>query len=210
LCLHLKRNYDSIAWFYDRLSRLVYGEALVRAQQYLIKAIPAGASILIVGGGTGWILEEITKIHSSGLRITYIDASAKMIVLARKRNAGANKVTFIASSIESVELEDTYDVVLTPFLFDNFSEDGMRKIFSHIHKSLADNGGWLFCDFQNTAVLWQKTMLKVMYFFFRVSCGITASRLPDTEKCFADHLYKIKEQQLFLKGFVVSRVYEKV
>jgi hypothetical protein len=49
-------NYNNSAWFYDRLSRMVYGRALINAQVYLLQYVPAGASVLIAGGGTGWIL----------------------------------------------------------------------------------------------------------------------------------------------------------
>ncbi len=205
----LKRNYDSIAWFYDRLSRLVYGQTLVKAQQFLVKDIPTDSRVLIVGGGTGWVLEEIAKIHSTGLTITYIDASPKMIAIARKRNLGDNSITFIAATIEAIDTTEVYDVVLTPFLFDNFTESGMRKVFVQLDKNLAPQGRWLFCDFQKTDIFWQKLLLKVMYFFFSVSCGIEASALPGTEICFSEHEYKIRTQKMFLDGFVASTIFEK-
>ncbi len=207
--ISVKRNYDSIAWFYDRLSRLVYGQALVKAQQYLLAAIPANSRVLIVGGGTGWVLEEIAKIHAAGLSITYVDSSPKMIALARERNACGNKVTFIAAAIEAIEPPDVYDVVLTPFLFDNFTDAGMRKVFAYLNNSLEPRGIWLFCDFRKTDVFWQRAMLKVMYLFFRMSCGIEAKELPKTEECFAECGYKVKKHETFVKGFVVSTVYEK-
>ena len=87
----LERNYDSIALIYDRLARLVYGRSLVNAQLYLLDAIPAEAHVLIVGGGTGWVLEEITKRHPSGLSIDYIDAASKMVALAKKGMLGVIK-----------------------------------------------------------------------------------------------------------------------
>ena len=122
-------NYDNSAWFYDRLSGLIYGKAIIRSQVYLLKYIPAGANILIVGGGTGWILEEITKIHPSGLKIIYVEISAKMMALSRKRNIGNNEVSYINESIENVPGPVNYNVVVTPFLFDNFTEQTLDKVF---------------------------------------------------------------------------------
>ena len=187
----------------------MYGRALVRAQQFLVKEIPANSRILIVGGGTGWVLEEIAKIHADGLSIAYVDSSPKMISLARARNAAANIVTFIAAPIEGAARGEIYDVVLTPFLFDNFTEGTMQKAFADLNDRLAPRGTWLFCDFRKTRVFWQRIMLKVMYLFFRISCGIEASELPETEACFSTHRYKIKSQETFVNGFVVSTVYEK-
>ena len=84
-CKMIKRSYDIIADVYDRLAGIFIGKALRNAQIYLAQYIPAGAKILIAGGGTGWILEEITRLHDSGLQIDYLDISAGMIAKAKER-----------------------------------------------------------------------------------------------------------------------------
>ena len=205
----MKRSYDTIAFVYDRIARLVFGNTLLRAQQYLVTAIVPGSRILIVGGGTGWILEEISKIHPSGLSITYIDASARMVAIAQKRHAGANKVRFIPLPIEQVVIEGTYDIAFTPFFFDNFTEGNMQKIFASIDDSLRVNGLWLYCDFCNTDKYWQKKILSIMYFFFRASCGIEADRLPYVAASFIKHDYLVKGKTQFMNGFVESIIYIK-
>jgi ubiquinone/menaquinone biosynthesis C-methylase UbiE len=204
----MKGNYDHIAWFYDTLARLVYGKAILRAQQYLIGHIPAGANILIAGGGTGWILEEIARLYSSGLTITYVDLSSKMIAQARRRNAGNNKVTFITAPAEKAP-PGKYDVVMTPFLFDNFSDSTLQSTFSAIDRLLVKDGVWLYCDFQDAGKWWQKALLKIMYAFFRVSCGIETAHLPDAKGCFSEHHYKIKEKKTFFNEFIIARVYQR-
>src|SRR5665213_550548 len=103
-CINMASNYDNSAWFYDRLSRVIYGRALIRSQVYLLPCIPAGATILIAGGGTGWILEEIANIYPSGLKIVYAEISAKMMAFSRKRNAGNNEVIFINLPVENIQL----------------------------------------------------------------------------------------------------------
>src|ERR1700748_1727174 len=132
-------NYNNAAWFYDRLSRMVYGRALINAQVYLLQYVPANSNILIVGGGTGWILDELTKLQPSGLRITYVEVAEKMLALSKKRGIGANEVIFINEAIEKVKLPSNFDVVITPFLFDNFTEQTLTKVFSHIHSLLKPN-----------------------------------------------------------------------
>ncbi len=77
-------NYNKIAKYYDLISRLVYGKAIIKAQVSLLKFIPANSSVLIIGGGTGWVLEELAKIHQEGLTIIYVENSSKMIALAQK------------------------------------------------------------------------------------------------------------------------------
>jgi len=202
-------NYDNSVWFYDRLSRLVYGKALVRAQVYLLKHIPANSNILIAGGGTGWILEETAKVHPSGLTITYAEISSNMMALSKKRNIGGNKVTFINEPVENIDADTGYDLVFTPFLFDNFTEQTLHQVFAHLHSRLKPNGIWLNTDFRPTGKWWHTILLKSMIIFFRLICGIEAKRLPDIEKQFEQHQYKVIDQRSFFGEFILSTAYRK-
>jgi ubiquinone/menaquinone biosynthesis C-methylase UbiE len=201
-------NYNNSAWFYDALCRLVYGGAMVRAQVYLLQFIPPGSKILIVGGGTGWLLEELATIQDSGLEITYVEVAAKMMAKSQKRKTGANRVVFVTDAIENLDFPNEFDVVITPFLFDNFSEQTLGNVFRHIKGMLKIDGLWLNCDFQLTGKWWQAIMLKSMFLFFRLICRIEASKLPDINRQFSKHGFKAIEQQTFFGGFMASGVYK--
>jgi ubiquinone/menaquinone biosynthesis C-methylase UbiE len=202
-------NFNNSAWFYDQLARLVYGKALVKAQVYLIQQIAENSKVLIVGGGTGWILEELTKLHPAALAVTYVDISAKMMVLSKKRNIGDNKVVFVNDAIEHTDLVPGFDFVLTPFLLDNFTEDNLSTIFTSIDKLLKKDGCWLNASFQLTGKWWQKLLLKSMFIFFRVICRVEASKLPDIGRRFADNGYGLVEEKGFFGDFMGSKVYRK-
>jgi len=202
-------NYNNSAWFYDRLSRIVYGKTLVNAQVYLLKHVPANSRVLIAGGGTGWILEELSNIHPTGLSITYVEIAEHMMALSQKRNIASNKVTFINDAIENVILPVDFDVVITPFLFDNFTEQTLVKVFDHIQPLLKKDGLWLNTDFQLTGKWWQQVLLKTMFLFFKVICGIEASRLPAIGKRFAEAGYKVVDRKTFFGDFIVSEGYTK-
>jgi ubiquinone/menaquinone biosynthesis C-methylase UbiE len=205
----MSANYNNSAWFYDRLSRLVYGKALVEAQVFLLQFIPQHSRILIAGGGTGWILDEITKLHPSGLAITYIEVAPKMMELSQKRSTGDNEVVFITEPVENVSLKTGFDAVITPFLFDNFKEETLQKVFGHLHSAIKPGGLWLNADFQLSGKWWQHVLLNSMFLFFRVICNIEASRLPEIEKQFGEHNYEAIEQKTFFGGFIVSSLYTK-
>ncbi|RFZ90200.1 class I SAM-dependent methyltransferase [Mucilaginibacter conchicola] len=204
-----KGNYDNAASFYDKLSRLVFGNNLVKAQVYLLKHIPANAKVLIVGGGTGWILDEISRIHLSGLDITYVEVSANMMALSQKRNIGGNVVHFTNLPIQEVDLADDFDIVITPFLLDNFTDENLPLVFNPIHNALRSGGLWLYTDFQLTGKLWQGIMLKSMLLFFKLLCGVESWRLPDAKGMFARHGYSAEDEKSFFGEFVVSGVYLK-
>jgi ubiquinone/menaquinone biosynthesis C-methylase UbiE len=202
-------NYNNSAWFYDSLSRLVYGRALINAQQYLIQYIKPDSNILIAGGGTGWILDEITKLHPSGLHITYVEVAANMIALSQKRDTGGNEVVYINNAIENVPLAPNFDAVITPFLFDNFTEQTLKTVFDHIHHLLKPGGLWLNADFQLTGKWWQQFLLKSMFLFFRIVCGIEASKLPAIEIHFTQNGYKPINQKTFFNEFILAKIYGK-
>ncbi len=202
-------NYNPVARYYDKLSRLVFGNNLLEAQSYFLDRIPPGSKVLIVGGGTGQILEEITRLQPSGLHITYIDSSTKMTDIARCKNITNNKVIFITAPVETTNFEYTFDVIITPFLFDNFKPDSAAKIFSAIDRYLAKDGLWLYTDFRNTKALRQKLLLKIMYAFFRLFCGIEATQLPDIKNCFENSGYAVVMGNTFMKGFIASTVYKR-
>lgn len=205
-------NYNTVAWFYDALSSLVFGSSIKKAQIDLLPLIPANSKLLIVGGGTGWILEEITKLHPSGLKITYVDSSSKMIERSKQRNYADNKVQFMEASIEQYLLPDTghlYDVIITPFIADCFSQEAWQQVFTKLDASLQPNGLWFYTDFQlnDKSPLWQKLLLKLLYLFFRITCRIPAKQLPDVDGCFSS--YKPLSKRMYFAGFIVSQAFSK-
>lgn len=208
----MPNNYDAAAWFYDALAQLVFGKALVKAQRFLIQYIKPKTNILIVGGGTGWILEEIARVQTSTLKITYVEISGRMIDLSKKRHYLQNELTFIHTAIEDCKLVQQYDVILTPFLFDNFNEKHIQVVFSRLHQSLKPNGLWLMADFQvqdNYKSLWQKAFLQMMYLFFGLLCGVETKKLVKIKPYFINKNYAALKEKLFYGGFIISKVYQK-
>ncbi|MCX2573233.1 class I SAM-dependent methyltransferase [Pedobacter sandarakinus] len=207
----MNNNYDKIANSYDFLSRMVFGRAQVNAQIHQLKYLPTRGNILIVGGGTGWILEEIAKIHPSGLNITYVEVSAKMILLSMKRNTHDNEVTFYRDSIENFESNCRFDAILTPFLFDNFSTQTAEMVFKKLNLLLINQGVWLMVDFtlKHGSIWWKQVFLKLMYQFFRILSNVETKTLVDTEVYFDHCKYKIIAVSFYFGRFIKAIVYLK-
>ncbi|KAA0991533.1 class I SAM-dependent methyltransferase [Dyadobacter aurulentus] len=208
----MKNNYDRVAWFYDFLGGIVFQGALMRSQRSLVSFIQAPARVLIVGGGTGRILEEITKIHASGLTIIYIEISEKMLEKAQERNYGLNQVSFLLMPVDYFHTEEEFDVILTPFLFDNFSQERAENIFRILDKVLISKGMWLFADFRiedNKATNWRKWLLKAMYAFFNIFLQIEAKNLPNTASLFKNAGYRKIFQEFHFNRFIHSLVFKK-
>ena len=208
----MTNNYNHIAGFYDILSHTVYGKAIVNAQKDLIQYIKPGSSILIAGGGTGWILEELTKMYSEGLQIEYVEISEKMIGLSKKKNTGHNKVNFVCQPIEEYIPDKKFDYIFTAFFFDNFKKEKISVLFAKLNAVLQYNGYWLYADFmykKTQGKLWQKLLLKIMYIFFRVTCKIETTTLTDMQPFFHKYGYTPVFSSTHYAGFIYAGVYEK-
>ena len=208
----MKNNYDSIAYNYDWLSKLVFGKALILSQTCLLKHIPAGSKVLIAGGGTGWILNESAKIHESGLTITYVEISEKMIVLAKRQDAKSNKVIFVNKAIEDYISNEKYDIIFTAFLFDNFRFEKIETVFRVLKNLLERDGKWLFADFSldEKSKPWQKLLLKAMLFFFRIICNIEARKLIAVDEIFEKNGFEKSVTYSHYRGFIKSSVYDRI
>lgn len=205
-------NYDAIAGNYDMLSRMVFFKSQVKAQIAQIKFIPSRSNILIVGGGTGWILEEISKVCGEGLKITYVEISEKMIRLASKRSARGNILEFVNLPIEDFIDDCRYDVVITAFLFDNFKEERIQQVFSKLNHMLKPSGLWLFSDFdnpENGGSKWQEWLLSTMYYFFGKIAHVEATTLIPMQPYFIAKNYKSLDIQTYYQGFIKAIVYKK-
>jgi ubiquinone/menaquinone biosynthesis C-methylase UbiE len=205
-------NYDRTAIFYDFLSRMVFSRAQLNAQIDQLQFIPAGSKILIAGGGTGWILEELAKSQNRGLDITYVEISGKMLAKSKTRNIGANKVTFVQSSMESFVTTEEFNVVQTAFLFDNFSKSRIRQVFLKLDQLLKPGGLWLLSDFNynpNKSPIWQRLLLKTMYLFFRILSNVEAKNLSDVMPCFEAGKYQLITQEQYYRNFIQSKIFQK-
>lgn len=203
-------NYDLIAPCYDFLSRMIFLNAQVNAQRQQLSFIKNHQKVLIVGGGTGWILEEIAKSHQN-LEITFVEISANMIHLAKQKKCDQNSVTFVHLPIENFSDQDFYDVIITAFLFDNFARNRAELIFEKLNHKLKEKGMWLFSDFSNhhTRSRWQSILLKTMYFFFKKVAHVEAEELVIMHSYFIKNNYKVIQSKQYYRNFIDAFVYKK-
>lgn len=203
-------DYDLISRIYDPLSRIVFGRTLMRAQEALLPAVKIGSRILIVGGGTGEILEHLGALHIRGLGIHYLESSARMIAMAKKRDYAVHVVGFIHRSIEEYDTTLQFDVIITPFLFDNFTQPQAEANFHKLSSLLKLDGIWLYTDYHinNDSTWWQKLLLRTMYLFFRVVSGVETHSMPAVAPLFSRE-YQVVEQHSFWRGFITSIIYRR-
>uniref|UniRef100_UPI00404763B9 class I SAM-dependent methyltransferase n=1 Tax=Roseivirga sp. TaxID=1964215 RepID=UPI00404763B9 len=203
----MKNNFNLIAPVYDALAKLVFGNKLKGAQCYFLHMIPQDAHVLILGGGSGWLLDEIFKTGFRG-KITYVEASAKMIRMTEKRLQHHWNVTLICGN-ERAMPQGFYDVIITNFFLDVFSVERLNKIMTQLSQILSPEGLWLCTDFRHTSRLRHQLIIWFMLHFFRLTTQLEASQLLDFTFHFKTlPLHRI-EYSTFSNELIFSSVYRK-
>lgn len=191
-------TFDRVAPYYDRLARFVFGRALEQAQVALTGQLPTGGRWLLLGGGTGWLLEQILH-RCSPTEVLYIEASQPMLSQAEQRLRGhphRSIVQFCHGTEASLHSDDRFDVILTPFVLDLFSEEWLdTHLIPRLLDTLRPTGYWLITDFVPTHVWWHRLLAKAMLSFFRLTAGVRISRLPDWPRLMRDRLALVADTQ---------------
>src|SRR5690349_4539104 len=147
-------GFDKIASIYDGLARLVFGNAIRQAQNYFLNDVPSGAKILVLGGGSGWLLSQLLTSKPQ-CDIWYIEASEKMLELSKVKAKQSSRVHFIHGTEDSVPRSIQFDVVITNFYLDLFTETSLERVIDKIRNTMRSQAIWLVSDFINNNKWWQ-------------------------------------------------------
>lgn len=201
-------NFDRIAWIYDTLARLVLGNAIKKSQLHHLPQLKPNSYILILGGGTGWLLKEVIDLHPTS-RICYIEASEKMLRLSKEKVVQYHKIQFIHGTEENIPLDAKFDSIITNFYLDLFTHQSLDKVIPRIAMHTSPECKWIVTDFVNRGIWWQSLLLNAMYKFFRIVSNIQASTLPDWNAKLKLYDWHKKTGASFYRGFIESCVYAK-
>lgn len=110
-------------------------------------ALPAGARVLDVGCGSGWLSEYFARL---GYEVTGIDISEELIAMARERAARVPynvdhetvlRCRFITHDVETAPLPEKFEAVICYDSLHHFEDE--RAVFRHL-SAMLDAGGLLF------------------------------------------------------------------
>lgn len=201
-------NFDRVAPHYRRLETLAFGAQLQKARSAFVRQISAPRRALVVGEGDGRFLEVLRRAHPE-LQIECLDASARMLALARSRVGDAYS-QFLQADIREVAFPaDRYDLIVTHFFLDCFHEGALREVVEKLSAAAMPGAAWLIADFQLPPRGWwlqsARILIATMYFFFRVVAGIEARRLIDVGPLLSAHGWRLTNEIISTHGLVRSQ-----
>lgn len=202
---NLVKGFDRLAPIYDSLAQLIIGKGIQISQLYFLNYLKEKKKLLILGGGTGWILPYIVEINPT-LKIDYIELAPKMILKAKQSLKEYTNISFIVGTEENIPHHD-YDSVLTNFYLDLFTDTKLNDVIGKIKKSLLPNAHWIATDFVSEQG-WHKVMLWIMYRFFNITTGLMTYSLPQWENALIQANGKLVAMRKYSRGFIKTTVYQ--
>ncbi|MFD2934458.1 class I SAM-dependent methyltransferase [Spirosoma flavum] len=205
-------DFNWIAPVYDALAFTVFGHKLQRAQLVFLDQIPTATSVLIVGGGTGWLLEQVL-LRCQPKRVVYLETSTQMLARASRRMVHKSllgSVEFRLGDETTLLPGEPFDVIITPFVLDLFSETTLQVNFiPQLLSVLKPTGQWFVTDFVQTDSWWQKALLWSMIRFFGLTAGIRVGALADWQQCMARAGLTLRARKPQVGGMVSTEVWKR-
>jgi len=203
-----KQTFNHVAKYYDFLAQVVFWGAIKRSQIKNLQSLDGAKSILILGGGTGWLLDEIWKKNRNA-HITYIEKSSKMIARAQQRTF-AGEVIFHNADFLDTQSTQIYDTIICNYFLDVFIESDLKIVVQKIKKQLKVGGKILFTDFvagKNHNII-KQTLIKTMYLFFKCTKALNNTTLPNYDTAFANIGLVCTNEEKYFFNMIASRIYE--
>jgi ubiquinone/menaquinone biosynthesis C-methylase UbiE len=178
-------QFDHLAGHYDLMETLIAGEKLERCRNAFWDEIPPVESALLVGEGHGKFLASLLQRYPS-VEVTCVDASARMLEVARERLLRAalpiDRVQFIQAEVPAWSPPaERYDLVATHFFLDCFPRDQLAAVIGCLQRAARPGAWWLVSDFQIPRAglkrLRALVIHRLMYGFFRLATKLPASAL---------------------------------
>ncbi|WP_421873899.1 class I SAM-dependent methyltransferase [Marinoscillum sp.] len=188
-------NFDRVAGIYDSLARIVFGCKWETIQTLAAPALNEKESILILGGGTGAVLEELMCES-----VMYVELSSKMLEKARRRSSKSN-VTFYQADFLEWNADLQFDAVYCPFFLDCFDEKRLDQVVTKIKGMLTPEGELQVLDFQRGN--WSQRMItQLMLYFFRMASALQAKKLLDISKFVQNSGFIKRDETTMISGWV--------
>jgi ubiquinone/menaquinone biosynthesis C-methylase UbiE len=196
-------SFNFIAPVYGFLKLLVFGRRLNKAEEYRFDDLSNVQTVLIFGGGAGKLLEH-SFFATVPIRVMFLEASGKMLDMARKRaiGLGLDNVEFVEGTHLSLDIA-SYDLILCPFVLDVFTDAELPQVLNILKSRLNESGQLIVTDFTKGVAASNQWLVPFMYFFFRLAGALNVKNIAAIESGLRSH-FRIKDKKYFCNQKVAS------
>lgn len=216
--LAARAGFDLLAPVYPAMESLLAGPRLQRCRTAWIGELAGARRLLIAGVGHGPALAPVLRRHPQ-LRVTCVDASARMLAVARRRAARAGldlgRIEFVQARLPDWQPPvGAYDAIATHFFLDCFTPRQLSAIVSALARAAAPGARWIVSDFTVPArgpARWRALVVhRLMYLFFRFTTRLPAQRVTPPDAMLAAHGFRLLRRQTHEWGLLHADLWRRV
>ena len=197
-------DFDSIAFLYDWLKRIVFWGNIDRATNEYLGQIQSYSNILIVGGGTGKLLNYLPD----SCKVTYVEKSEKMLLQAYKY-AKARQIKFVNLDFLEFSSEEEFDALICPFFLDVFGETNLNKVIQKFSSMMHSKSLFLVSDFQPVSHTAGRGLIKIMLWFFDITTKLEARKLLSIHQFLHKHGFSTLAIKAFHFKMIFAAIYQR-
>jgi ubiquinone/menaquinone biosynthesis C-methylase UbiE len=210
-------SFDRLAPHYRWMEFVLAGNKLQRCRTAFLSHICKARNVLILGEGNGRFLVECKTVLETA-RITCLDASARMLELARRRlessRVSLHEIEFVlADALTWVPPKRSFDLIVTHFFLDCFRSDQLERLLSTLASACSAHANWLIADFQ---IPYQglrrrraEIIHRMMYGFFRAAAALPARQWTAPDPFLRAHGFRLRQRLLSDWGLLASDLWER-
>ena len=209
----LKNNYEAIAPIYDSLKKLVFGDSLIKTELHFLKSANHIEHLLVIGCGSAKFIEELDMQKTE--KITLIDSSKKMCLLAKRRINRLDLEDKI--KVQNVDFfkwhsNEKYSHISAAFFLDCLNDSQIDEVLNKMKKLVEKDGRLIVSDFaRNTGdKAFYNVLIRSMYLFFNFCHCIQRTNTPDYQMAFSNTGWLIEEEYQHPDGKLFSQRLKKI
>lgn len=208
-------SFDTLAPYYRIMEWVTAGGVLQRCRIAFLAEAGNSRRALLLGEGPGRFLAELLRTNPR-VEVTCVERSPRMIEEARKRlnESELARVLFVqADALTWQPPRSTFDLVVTNFFLDCFRCEELAELVAKVSASTTADARWLLADFREPDSGWRRwrarAVLALMYGFFRVATGLSASRLTPPEEFLEASGFRLAARRLAKFGLAHSDLWRR-
>lgn len=182
-------SFDTLAPYYRGMEFVTAGGMLQRCRTRFLAETQNSSRALLMGEGPGRFLTEFLRVNRHA-EVTCVEGSPRMIEQTRRqlRREGLNESRVEFQQCDALTWQpesESFDLVATHFFLDCFRRDELERLVGKIARCATSDARWLLTDFRVPPNGWRRwrarAVIGLMYAFFRVATGLSASRLAPAD-----------------------------
>lgn len=166
-------RFGALTRFYDPVVRLTTRERRVKKALVEAAAVPAGATVLDLGCGTGTMTRWIKQQHPDA-RVIGLDADPRILAIAREKALRAGvEIEFLEANATDIPLqESSIQRVVSSLFFHHLLPDSKAQVLAEVFRVLEADGELHISDWGKPS----NGLMRTMFFFVQLFDGLGCTR----------------------------------